>query len=55
MHKNLLLVGVSLIAFLVALEFTLRAIMPEQLAFVPAFENNSLTYVPNQVQRARHF
>ncbi len=54
MYKNLLLLGVSSIVCLVALEFTLRAIMPERLAFVPALENNSLTYVPNQVQRARH-
>jgi lysophospholipase L1-like esterase len=54
MYKNLLLLVVSSIVSLGVLEFTLRVIMPERLAFVPALENNSLTYVPNQVQRARH-
>ncbi len=54
MYKNLLLLVVSSIVSIGVLEFTLRVIMPERLAFVPALENNSLTYVPNQVQRARH-
>ena len=54
MYKNLLLLVVSTIVSIGALELTLRVIMPERLAFVPALENNTLTYVPNQVQRARH-
>lgn len=54
MYKNLLLLVISSIVSLGALELALRTIMPERLAFVPALLNNSLTYVPNQEQRARH-
>ena len=54
MYKNLLLLLVSSIISLGVLEFTLRVLMPERLAFVPALENDTLTYLPNQQQRARH-
>jgi lysophospholipase L1-like esterase len=54
MYKNLTLLGISTLVSLVALEFALRLIMPERLAFVPILQNNALTYVPHQQQRARH-
>ena len=54
MAKNLLLFLISSALSLLFLEGSLRVLMPERLAFVPALMNNELTYGPNQVQRFRH-
>ena len=54
MAKNLLLFLISAALSLLFLEGSLRVLMPERLAFVPALMNNELTYEPNQVQRFRH-
>jgi len=54
MAKNLLLLICASILSFGILEWALRVIMPERLAFVPTLENNELTYVPNQSQRSRH-
>lgn len=54
MYKNLLVLFVSTLISLSFLEVALRVAMPERLAFVPTLENNELTYVPNQSERARH-
>jgi len=54
MLKNMLLLLISSLISLAALELVLRVLMPERLAFVPALYNGELTYLPDQWQRSRH-
>ena len=54
MFKNLLLLTVSLIAGLAAVEIALRLTVPERQMNAPKLMNGRATYEPNQKQRSRY-